>query len=274
MSLTMNQIINTNDGEGEGSSTVIEKETITNNHYFVDNAEIYSEEEKVVGCWTNGKPLYRRVICKTPVATAANQVIADLSAMGVDHVIEVTGYLRRSDGVIIPLPQHRYVSVSEVYLNYGIVVSAEGLVYLTIESESERSSTVYLTVKYTKTTDAENSYVPVQANNYSLDEQIIGTWIDGKPLYRKVYLCKTPSSNTSENVVDITDLDYETLTNLYSIIGNYVVSNVSTCYSASGFHATTSLGLIDGRSYIRMVVYNAFHNMNATVIIEYTKTTD
>ena len=47
------------------------------------------------------------------------------------------------------------------------------------------------------------------ANSYSTDEQVIGTWTDGKPLYRKIVegLSFTPASNTwVDSPVVITDL--------------------------------------------------------------------
>ena len=36
---------------------------------------------------------------------------------------------------------------------------------------------------------------------YSTDEQIVGTWVDGKPIYRKVIDTTTPSSTNVESVV-------------------------------------------------------------------------
>jgi hypothetical protein len=36
--------------------------------------------------------------------------------------------------------------------------------------------------------------------NYSLDEQVVGTWIDGKPLYQKTYNFGAIPNNTSKTV--------------------------------------------------------------------------
>lgn len=37
--------------------------------------------------------------------------------------------------------------------------------------------------------------------DYSLDEQIIGTWIDGKPLYRKTFKLTSPSQTSSSETI-------------------------------------------------------------------------
>ena len=43
-------------------------------------------------------------------------------------------------------------------------------------------------------------------NQYSIDETEIGTWIDGKKLYRKVFVLKNFNINDK---IDISDLNYD-----------------------------------------------------------------
>ena len=40
-------------------------------------------------------------------------------------------------------------------------------------------------------------------DNYSTNEQVIGTWIDGKPLYRKVVVIDNPSSGMTFSIANI-----------------------------------------------------------------------
>lgn len=236
---------------------------------LIQSANVYTGEEQCIGRWTDGKPLYRKIYTGTTNASLGNTIVANVADLSIDYH-NLSGSVVGTDGVRYSLP---YAS-GDIVCN-PIINNTPSLIIVTAGLDALKSASFTVTIEYTKTTDTAESSLIVYPHAYSTEETVIGTWIDGKPLYRKVYLCKTPSSNTAADVADITDLNYETLTNLYSIIGNYMASNISTCYSASGFHAITSLSSsADGRLHIRMNVYNAFYNMDATVIIEYTKTTD
>ena len=102
--------------------------------------------------------------------------------------------------------------------------------------------------------------------NYSTEEQVIGTWTNGKPLYRKIVFGNVPQSNYYPTVATgITNLDK--------------VVSISLC-----------LAYGDNRQYFASVRYNNYYlskeNDNqitivapeiegdATFTIYYTKTTD
>lgn len=55
---------------------------------------------------------------------------------------------------------------------------------------------------------------PYINNTYSTDEQVVGTWIDGKPVYRKVIQTPGPTAVNEIKSVDITDLNVETVIRL------------------------------------------------------------
>lgn len=110
---------------------------------------IYSTEEKLIGEWIDGKPLYRSVI---EVATAANgsQQIYDVSSLNIETAIEVSGYVGKSGG-------YRPV-------NFGIVFGDTGtLYYVSCYYDANkiylRSHSAYggmsghAIIEYTKTTD-------------------------------------------------------------------------------------------------------------------------
>jgi hypothetical protein len=106
-------------------------------------------------------------------------------------------------------------------------------------------------------------------NNYSLDEQVIGKWIDGKPLYRKTITI---------------DMTAEHTTNTSQA---HNISNIAFISSIRGIMKRTSgqyidLNLYENSSYrvevkadtTNLVYQNAGFVGTAYITIEYTKTTD
>ena len=58
------------------------------------------------------------------------------------------------------------------------------------------------------TSEISNGYVQSQFN-YSLEEQVIGKWVDGKPVYQKTIACGTLPNNTTKTVShNISNIDY------------------------------------------------------------------
>lgn len=94
---------------------------------------------------------------------------------------------------------------------------------------------------------------------YSEDETIIGRWIDGKPIYRKIYKQDiTYTTGWLDTGIDVSDLNIETLVDGRTI-------------EASGKATTDNTILIDNNKITR---YSG-HGFRASIfIIEYTKTTD
>lgn len=116
---------------------------------------------------------------------------------------------------------------------------------------------------------------PYINNTYSTNEQVVGTWIDGKPIYRRVVMLTAPTTkNTQGTPVNISDVD--TVINLSNTIksnSGAVVGVLSTAYNNvyvmysgdTGSLAAWTGILSDGSTWA-----------GASVIatIEYTKTTD
>lgn len=114
-------------------------------------------------------------------------------------------------------------------------------------------------------------------DNYSTDEQVIGTWIDGKPLYKRTFVATSPSSNdTITNIITLDDAIEPV--NIYGFLardeGNRIpltmyVNDLYTSYIGVWYRRTT-----DG-NYIGMIVGGSGTlNKPVYVTIEYTKTTD
>jgi hypothetical protein len=131
----------------------------------------------------------------------------------------------------------------------------------------------YLTLRYTKTTDTAGSgqWTPqgVPAVHYSTDEQIVGTWIDRKPLYEKTFKIDNASIDTAHatEIADLTALNIETwVCVLHSVgylhtYGVYINENrLSVGYSP------TSKKLIAGQSYTQQ-----YTTTDILTTIRYTK---
>lgn len=106
---------------------------------------------------------------------------------------------------------------------------------------------------------------------YSTEEQRIGTWIDGKPLYRKVYTGTTGASGEVKNIGVILNLD--NLINLFGILKTSSKNFVSLSFSQGGYY--TTLGINADTNMVYVLSNSQTHlNSPVTVIAEYTKTTD
>lgn len=100
-------------------------------------------------------------------------------------------------------------------------------------------------------------------DKYSTNEIRVGTWIDGKPLYRRVVLGTLVDGDLAVNL---------TSSNIYEVIkvdgfcGNQRPLN----FYFSGYSVSTRFS--DGYMYI--FASTPYANENFKMIIEYTKTTD
>lgn len=105
-------------------------------------------------------------------------------------------------------------------------------------------------------------------NNYSTEEKLTGKfWIDGKPLYRKVLVINSISSNTD---VDVSSLNIETL----AIISGFGFDSGINEMTIPFYDGTTlwSMHYRSDVGKIHSVSSRAVTNVN--IILEYTKTTD
>ena len=129
------------------------------------------------------------------------------------------------------------------------------------ESETLGYSANYLNAKFSS------------LENYLTEEQIIGTWIDGKPLYRKVVNhSKALSAGNNAIIHNIPNIGVVTKVDGYTILG-------TNNYRTGAFESSTkfiNIKTVDS-TYINVHVGSdwgsSFKNGFVT-ILEYTKTTD
>lgn len=108
-------------------------------------------------------------------------------------------------------------------------------------------------------------------NSYSTDETFTGKyWIDGKPIYRKVFTGTTGAGGSWENV-SVSNLNIDNMTDLKVKFGNteqyfsgfYINDNYNLTYRYTTYNSTISYMYGPGYS-----------NQNYSIICEYTKITD
>jgi hypothetical protein len=153
------------------------------------------------------------------------------------------------------------------YLRVSLTI--ENLDTLQIEQGDTATSYEPFTRKiYTKNDNGvyEEFYNETNREVYSTSEQRIGTWIDGKPLYRKTIKYTTP--NTSE----------------YVVVADVGQCNVKHFYGQCDFGQGNIYPIPYGEgAYFNVVKYlnewifastNGFEDKKCELTIEYTKTTD
>lgn len=144
---------------------------------------IYSDEEREVGVWRDGKPLYEKtIITTTASAVSTDKVIGDATGLN-----------------IVNISQFRCGWTYDNYSGYiyDIYTSEKVQLYTDgddiIESHSTANANdqqLIYTIQYTKDSDTAGSGTwttqGAYAHHYSTDEHVVGTWVDGKPIYEKV----------------------------------------------------------------------------------------
>lgn len=112
-------------------------------------------------------------------------------------------------------------------------------------------------------------------SNYSTDEIKIGTWIDGKPIYRKVFSATSPSTeSTSASQILTFNFSIDTLIKLE---GNIYYNN-TTWRDINGYQTNSLFSFVDvvatNKEIRQCVTGSGYLSKPEYIILEYTKTTD
>ena len=161
---------------------------------------IYSDTEREIGVWRDGKPLYEKTVYIQNYPSSKGDFTYAHGISNLDVVWVYDGYLTGGNGSTNPLNLCR----PEVALDdqFGMNVDRTNI---HVKVGHDRSSIyAYVVLRYTKTTDVAGSgkytTLGTPAVHYSTDEQVIGTWIDGKTLYQKTINFGALPNNTTKNV--------------------------------------------------------------------------
>lgn len=244
---------------------------------------IYSDDEREVGVWRDGKPLYQKTYITQNTTVNSAVTMADLSSQNIDTVVDYYGEYNRyvsgtGDNII-----YKFNSYQSSTVNNWIRVLNKNTLQYQINQNSSAESTSYqaVTILYTKTTDTAGSgYWSTngdRAIHYSTTEQVIGTWVDGKPLYEKTVYFGSLSSGTqtvtmglsNPNVIVDISIRVQVPSGAWCVLPMvYLDSNITLQYGAmaDGYNANTdkvTINVGSSRSFT-----------SGYIIIQYTKTTD
>lgn len=152
---------------------------------------IYSDEEREVGVWRDGKPLYQRTFLLSSRISIRNDyttiLINDTTVYNIENLIRYEIYDNNGGS---DLQRVRLLTG-----NVDLVLSNNNQLIASTLNNNAYSMVGY-TIQYTKTTDTAGSGTWTTqggyAHHYSTTEHVIGTWITGKPLYEKTVVYTTP----------------------------------------------------------------------------------
>lgn len=180
--------------------------------------------------------------------TAPNITINDLIEVAIPDVGSATGYISKKDS---------FGNVADAFLN-DFTQSA-------------------LTTTADTVVGAINEVSAKAEMKYPTAETKIGTWIDGKPVYRKSFYAGQFSSSSAETLVDVTSLNIDTVVRTYGTFHGafwgplpYVdPATIISCIALFVYDNGTTNNYVVRR-------YSANYEVGSDVYltIEYTKTTD
>lgn len=185
---------------------------------------IYSLEEREIGVWTDGKPLYQKTFIWNPTST---ETTIDVSSLNIDKLVKRQGTFTRNSGGTIQQKNLEYRTEDVSNNNYGIqceIRSTNLLIRISAYTYSEIIE-VRVTIQYTKTTDVAGSgtWTPqgVPAHHYSTDEHIVGTWM-GETLWEKTYdFSSNPISIPSSSNFMTSDIDSSNMGVITNVFANH-----------------------------------------------------
>ena len=154
-----------------------------------NRSDIYSTDERMIGQWTDGKPLYQKTV------TGTMNTALDLSSLYIENVVSINTVGTLSNGNVASIPDGSGMAQVFYYKNAKTL--------RTDTSNSYYAGYPYTaTIQYTKTTDSAIS-IGVDTD-YTTTERVVGTWVDGTtPVYQKTILVNDTVANIKTNGISL-----------------------------------------------------------------------
>ena len=228
-------------------------------------SDLYSTDEQLVGRWVNGKPIYQKTFIKENISISANTSTFVTMGNYVDEIDElISSFGNRNGEEPIPYTWNSLQIMGSLDKNTKAFIL-----------ECYRNGSAFtipkisITYQYTKTNDSAISIS--DGNEYSLDEQVVGHWVNGKPLYQKTIIIPNCSPNTwnttAHNISNVDDVVEETA---------MVRCTNGTIYCI-GYRTTEVCGMIQATATTvgcYLGTHTVYNGAVVTITIKYTKTTD
>ena len=212
----------------------------------------------------------------TNVACETNTIELCLNVSNITNpYLEIT----KVDGGIVNTD---ILTIEDSFINYAIpfnYFSIEGT--MSVRLRSDESDGQYINFQIVDNFTSKDNLIvktengiykvkPTSLNTYSTNEKKIGTWIDGKAIYRKVIKFGTlPNNSIKEVAHGISNLDY-----VISLSGTATDGN--TCIILPRTHTASTLNIVFEINKTNIIAYDEydFSSYSAYAIVEYTKTTE
>lgn len=107
----------------------------------------YSTDEKVVGKWIDGKPIYEKTVSLGALSYDTNWHYISHGISNIDKVVELYGTAKSNDGLYVAMPNYR----SGLSLGILLVANSSAIAYM--NNWITGQDWAYATIRYTKTTD-------------------------------------------------------------------------------------------------------------------------
>lgn len=112
---------------------------------ILNQKEVYSTDEQIVGRWIDGKPIYRKVIVGTNYQSGMETYIATL--YNLDILINVYGMAQRSNGNNMRIPNPHYSDSTKIISVYS---NTNGQLALEVGSGLTNITKYHIVCEYTK----------------------------------------------------------------------------------------------------------------------------
>lgn len=236
---------------------------------------IYSDEEREIGVWRDSKPLYQRTIVCGALPSSKTAKSYTLNIENIDKIFILNTFAENSG---VSFPGNTFRPENDGNGGFGCWLSVDnGNHIINFAADRDRSSyTGIVTICYTKTTDIPGSgkYTTYGglAQHYSTNEQVIGTWVNGKPLYEKTVYCGDFTGTGNKTVA-------HNISNLGRVVKMFGAFNEGNTHFPLpivmwGSAVTYQTRLAIDTTNIIISRDTAAQSVNLYVTLQYTKTTD
>jgi len=112
-------------------------------------------------------------------------------------------------------------------------------------------------------------------NSYSTTEQVVGKWIDDKPIYQKVLIDDYTPSSSSRVYTDFMNLSELNIDTIISVNG-FIVENDTPKVKFMNFAdgSPYAFAYDTNTKYLQILSTDNITLTHVTAVIQYTKTTD
>ena len=181
--------------------------------------DIIDTTERIVGMF-DGKPMYQKLINFGALPNSSIKEVAH-NITNIDKIVYIDGFCYSRSNPLNAASLN-YSANTTATLKYCTSLSTETNNKIRIETTSDFSTwDAYVLLRYTKNTDTANTVKYGTGNDYSTDEQIIGTWINGEKLYQKTVSCGALLNATPKTI-------------------NHSISNIAKVIDCHGYCYTSS----------------------------------